>query len=190
MSLIVKQVESFYRSNFNNDNSYKLFISELRSHLYDYRKDSHKLEFLTSLIVIIKNDYDKHDIECDYNPKANCPTNIYFEDTLFFVQNEIDELLENMPTTEFNNIERVNINQSLEKILSDLDKVKMGQELTYNDFENEFKELKELYFLNKKTWSQLLIGKLSEMVAGGIIGESVSKDIVETVSKNFDGLIS
>ncbi len=35
----------------------------------------------------------------------------------------------------------------------------------------------------------MLIGRLTEMVSSGVINETISKDIVETVLKNYGGII-
>ena len=66
--------------------------------------------------------------------------------------------------------------------------LKKGQELIYNDLLNEIEELKELYFLGKKNWKQLLAGKIIEMVTGGVLNETVSKELIELTeiaTKNY-----
>lgn len=123
------------------------------------------------------------------NHRSKCIVNNNYENSLFFIQNERDEIIENLPSTDFTPPERADINESLQKILNDLDKIKMGQEITYEDLTIELNELKEFYYLNKKHWSQMLIGRLTEMVASGVISETISKDIIDTVSKHYEGLI-
>lgn len=49
----------------------------------------------------------------------------------------------------------------------------------------EMQELKELYFLSKKTWMQIFTGKITEMVAGGVISETISKELVNSISKTY-----
>lgn len=61
--------------------------------------------------------------------------------------------------------------------------------MLYEDLLKEINELKDLYFLGKKKWYQLLIGKSVEMAAGGIVSETVSKQIIEQVKSNLPGLI-
>ena len=190
MNIIQDQANRFYEWKFNEYGTYQEFISEVRTQLYEYRKDAHKLEFLDYLLTLIKQGFDKHLVVCIYkNEKDVCDVNKNYENTLFFIQNERDEVIESLPTTEFNLQERIEINESLQKILEDLNKIKIGQEFTYDDIVQELNELKEFYFLNKKHWSQMLIGRLTEMVASGVISETLSKDIVETVLKNYNGII-
>jgi O6-methylguanine-DNA--protein-cysteine methyltransferase len=190
MNLIQDQATDFYEWKFNEHGTYKEFISDVRIQLNEYRKDAHKLEFLDYLLTLLKQGFDKHLEVCQYkNEKGVCDVNKNYENSLFFVQNERDEVIELLPTTEFNLKERSEINESLQKILEDLNKIKIGQEFTYDDIVQELNELKEFYFLNKKHWSQMLIGRLTEMVASGVISETLSKEIVETVVKNYGGII-
>ncbi|WP_288985210.1 hypothetical protein [uncultured Flavobacterium sp.] len=190
MNLIQNQTNDFFEWKFNEHETYKEFISEVRNQLYEYRKDAHKLEFLDYLLTLLKQGFDNHLEVCQYkNEKGICDVNKNYENSLFFVQNERDEVIKRLPTTEFNVKERSEINESLQKILEDLNTIKIGQEFTYDDIVQELNELKEFYFLNKKHWSQMLIGRLTEMVASGVISETLSKEIVETVLKNYGGII-
>ena len=192
MNLIQKQAEHFYQIHVNDSGDYKDFIQELRSQLFEYHKGSHKIEFIDRIIILLKKDYDIHLVDCEYRDKnrLDCRFNTYYENTLFFIQNEKDETLSVLEPSEFSISERNLNNESLDKIIDDLRKIQVGQELTYNDLYDELQELKEYYFLSKKHWSQLLIGRISEMVAGGVISETVSKEIVDTVLKNYPGLIN
>jgi hypothetical protein len=190
MNIIQDQATRFYEWKFNEYGNYQEFISEVRTQLYDYRKDAHKLEFLDYLLTLLKQGFDKHLEVCPHkDEKGVCGVNKNYENSLFFIQNERDEVIENLPKTEFNLQERSEINYSLQIILEDLNKIKIGQQFTYDDIVEELNELKEFYFLNKKHWSQMLIGRLTEMVASGVISETISKDIVETVMKNYGGIV-
>lgn len=190
MNIIQDQASHFYDWKFNEYGTYQEFITEVRTQLYEYRKDAHKLEFLDYLMTLLKQDFDKHLLVCQHKDEKNvCAVNKNYENSLFFIQNERDELIEYLPKTEFNLQERSEINESLQKILDDLNKIKVGQQFTYDDIVEELNELKEFYFLNKKHWSQMLIGRLTEMVASGVISEAISKEIVETVIKNYGGII-
>ena len=190
MNLIQQQTADFLDRKFDERGKYDDFIQKVRTQLYEYRKDAHKLEFIDHLMTLLKQGYDKHLTRCEYpNDRGKCAINKNYENTLFFIQNERDEMIESLPSTDFSPQERTDINESLQKILADLDKIKMGQEITYDDLIAELNDLKEFYYLNKKHWSQMLIGRLTEMVASGVISETISKDIVETVTKHYAGLI-
>lgn len=100
---------------------------------------------------------------------------------LFFLTNELDDLNEQITPEEFTEPERKHLGTIIDNIMADLKAIRLGQEMTYDDFREEFKELQDLLYLNKKNWSQLFVGKLTEMIAGGVISETVSKDIIQFV---------
>lgn len=187
MNIIQKQANEFIKINMMSLNNHKKFIDNLRTELWEYKKDVHKIEFIEQIKQKAKIDYDKHIIVCN---EVNCSKNSFYENTLFFLQEELDELENHLTPENFTRNERREINVTLELILSDLNKLKLGQELTYNDMSAEFEELKDFYFLNKKNWLQLFQGKVTEMIAGGIISETLSKRIIETLSENYDKLIA
>jgi hypothetical protein len=189
MNIIQQQAKDFFRR-YDETGNYDEFIELVKSYLFKYRKVAHRLEFIDYIMVLLKNGYDEHLLRCEHpNEREKCQVNYNYENSLFFLQNEKEELLENLTPNDFSVSEKAETNKNLEQILDELKLVRLGQELTYDDFQKEFDELKQFYYLNKKTWSQLLFGKLTEMVAGGIISETISKQIVEAVSKHYEGII-
>jgi predicted DNA-binding protein (MmcQ/YjbR family) len=188
MNLIQKQAQEFLEYNLNTGDLYKNFISKVRNQLFEYRKTPHKIEFVNHLIKTIKIEYETHLNVC--HDLKNCDYNKFYENVLFFLQEEIEDLELQLTPIDFNKEERTSINESLQKILDNLNTLKLGQELTYNDLFEEFEELKDLYFLNKKHWTEIFIGKLSEMVVGGVINETVSKQIIDLIKKNYINLIN
>jgi hypothetical protein len=44
-------------------------------------------------------------------------------------------------------------------------------------------ELKALYFLDKKTWKQLLMGKMADFTAAGMVAERISKPLLELLKQ-------
>lgn len=45
-----------------------------------------------------------------------------------------------------------------------------------------------MYFLDKKNWSQLFMGKLTEMIASGVVSETMSKEIAGLIKSNYTEL--
>ncbi|MEQ6167701.1 hypothetical protein AAOE16_10945 [Ekhidna sp. MALMAid0563] len=82
----------------------------------------------------------------------------------------------------FTNTEVKDINNRLDDILNQITELKLGQQLTYDDFDKEFKELKDLLKkLNKKNWWETLHGKLLLMGLG-----KLDEDAFQIISKSFD----
>lgn len=188
MNIVQNQAKEFLEYSLFEGYSYKTFIDKVRGHIYDYRKVSHKIIFIETLLITLKVEYDNHYKVC--TDKNECSQNKFYENVLFFLQEDLEDLEEKINPEDFTSIEKKSINENLEKILTELNQIKLGQALTYDDLSKEFEDLKDLYFLNKKHWSQIFTGKLTEMVASGVISEAYSKKIIDLISENYDKLLS
>lgn len=188
MNIIEKQADDFVKYHMSDHGDYKEFIDKVRLQLYEYKKAIYKIEFVEYIISKAKIAFDDHLPIC--TSKNNCAVNKYYENTLFFLQEELEELESELNPEDFSRDEKTSLNQTLQKIVEDLNTIKLGQQITYDDVKDEFEELKALYYLNKKTWVQLFTGKLSELVAGGVISETISKDLAEIIKNSYKELIS
>jgi hypothetical protein len=168
----------------------KEIIDDVRLALYNYNKDSYKIQFLERLKYLYKDSYDQHLIGCTAKIKSDCPTNQIHEDILFFLQEELEVYDNSLDNEEFSLKDKELANEAFEKLLYEINLLKLGQEITYEDLSNEIEDLKNFYFLNKKNWTEMFIGKLSQMVVSGIIGETVSKEIINFIQDNYPKLIT
>ncbi len=91
--------------------------------------------------------------------------------------------------TGFTERDKKDINTKIDKVLAELEKIQTGNEIIWTDMKEELEELKEMYYLNKKNWRQLLTGKLSEMVISGIVSETISRRIAESINPFIGKLI-
>lgn len=190
LNLIQSQADQFIRNYGKiNPNVYNEFIEAIRMKLYDYHKDIYKIQFVEYVILRFKQSYDDHELKCTILPKENCTEKKVYENILFFLQEELEELEANLDEVYFNKPYRESLDKSMNEILARFDKLDLGQQITYDDLFNEIQELKSFYFLNKKNWLEMLTGKLSTMVVGGIISETVSKEIVTLLQEKYNDLI-
>ena len=74
------------------------------------------------------------------------------------------------------------VDQMIEMLKTEFETLKTGQEIIWTDMKADLEELKLFYNLSKKNWRQLLIGKFTEMVAAGVVSETISKEIVEFIN--------
>lgn len=88
-------------------------------------------------------------------------------------------------TDPFTADEKESYELKLEQILRELKDIKDGQQVIYNDLDQEFQDLKNWFILGKKNWKELYLGKLSNMVVSGIIGEAVASPLVNSFTKGF-----
>ena len=84
--------------------------------------------------------------------------------------------------SEFTESDKKQMNSKLDEILEKLEKVSLENETIWTDMKADFEELKNMYYLDKKNWRQLLVGKLTEWSLAGVISETFSKQIVEILT--------
>jgi hypothetical protein len=188
MNPIQNQAREFLMYNdshnyFGMPEAHRTYLEEVKTRLYDYRKPVHKVEFLEFIKTTLKKEFDHH------LPCPGCDADRFFENVLFHVQEEIESIETDFDSSAFRISEKEKISETLQQIVSDINKLQLGQELTYTDLDAAISELKTLYYLNKQNWTHLLIGKLTEMVAGGLIEETVSKAILDTIKLKYPNLI-
>ncbi len=182
MNLITKQAEKFSLYNLNSNKSYQEFIKLVNHELLQYSQFFHKVQFIETVMCEVRKEYDEHLLDC--TSKDDCDQNFYFESINFFL-NELRTIQnKNLTDQEFKEVDVIRNKTGIDEILNKLNEIQLGQQFTYDDFSDQFEELKSYFFLNKKSWNQMLAGKLLEMVAGGIITETVSKQIVSVFSSN------
>jgi len=163
-------------------------ISEARNELYDIYEDSDKVTFLQTILEGNEQQYQKHLLKC--TNIEGCPENYNHESINYYLRGELIRLGIPLNEDQFTHEERDMAENKLDQILEELKIVKAGQEILYEDLKAELEELKNLYVLGKKNWHQLLLGKTADMVMGGVISETVSKEIVTALGKVGQGLIS
>jgi len=182
MNIIQKQAEAFYQMNMREGpTKHQAFIDEVKSELYNYRKEAHKVEFLQWILAKLKMDFDRHYEECD--SKENCQINETYENSLFFLQIELEELEVSLSDQDFSMLEKTQMDKKLEEILDEIKLLRLGQEITFDGLSEELDELKALYYLDKKTWKQLLLGKLTDFTAAGMVAEKISKPLLELLKQ-------
>lgn len=188
MNIVKRHARDFLKYN-SGITEVRKFIKKVDERLWDYNVVSHKVIFLDYLVNEFRVALDKHSLKCNYRGNGQCPEEEMYEDILFFLQNRIEVLEIDLEANELSNSQRYNIQETLDKILNDINLLKTGQQITYDDLMQEFEELRDNMHLNKKNWRELFVGKLSEMVAAGVISETLSKSVVEIMKENIDQLI-
>lgn len=180
MNLISKQAEKFTLYNLDSNKRYQEFIQLVNQELSQYSQYSHKVQFLETVMVEVKKEYNEHLPKC--TSKDDCPHNLFYESIIFFLNELRVTLSKNLTLNEFKESDIIRYRTGIDEILLKLNDIQLGQQFTYDDFSEQFEELKSYFFINKTSWNNMLAGKLIEMVAGGVISETVSKQIVEILN--------
>jgi hypothetical protein len=177
MNLIEKQAEKFSRFNLNSSEIYHDFIGLVKFEISQYSQISHKIQFLETVMFEAKHEYGEHLPKC--TSIENCTENLYYESVIFFLNELRHELSKNLTKEDFGEIDILRYKTGIDEVLTKINELQLGQQLTYDDFSDQFEEMKSYFYMNKKTWNQMLIGKILEMVAAGVVSETLSQEIVE-----------
>lgn len=154
-----------------------------------------KIEVLEKIRDKFQGAYDEHLKECTEENPNECGTNKKYMKILYFLNQDITSKQQALATTvpegksDFTAKERAEADDRIDQILQELNELKTGQEIIWTDLTNELNELKEMYYLNKKHWRQLFVGKLAEMVGAGIVSETISKKIADTINPLYNQLL-
>jgi hypothetical protein len=184
MSLVEEMAKEFVDYKYDSCETPQDFIDLLRSELYRHSSDKNKIDFISKVKNEIRLKYDIHYNDCPN--KESCSELKEFNRNIYFLDGLLSEYGINLNNEDnFTENEIRDYSNKLDRIIKDLDEIKKGQGVIYNDLYDEIEELKNLYFLGKKNWKQLLAGKIIDMVAGGIIGETISKELI-----NLTGIIT
>ncbi|MES2773892.1 MAG: hypothetical protein V4722_06890 [Bacteroidota bacterium] len=188
MDIILKQANLFAENYFNGGGSrYQEILDAATDKVSAIDNPLDKIKFLNVVLEKSNSEYEKHKPVC--RDPENCSKNFAYENIAYFLTQELNRLGVHFNDDTFSDTDRQAAESKLDKILSQLADLKMGQEIIYEDLTKEISELKELYFLGKKKWYQLLIGKSTEMVASGIVSETVAKQIINTFKATSSNLL-
>jgi hypothetical protein len=178
MEIVSEIAKDFFEGHYYYSENPKSFISEVESELFNLGNKSDILNFLSIIKTSVEDENELHKEKC--REVGVCDVEKDHLKTIYYLKNLIEEngIIEKLNDT-FSEIEKRDYSEKLDKIINDLDELKKGHEIIYDGLYEEIEELKTLFFLGKKNWKQLLAGKTVEMVAGGIVSETVSKKLID-----------
>lgn len=189
LDIVESKAYEFIDNNFGSSNSTDELISDLERQLYKFTREKDKLKYLTVVSQYIQEEAAKHAKECG-NP-TNCGESKTHREATFFVNQMLEEYGIGINNNEvFTSEERIENNRKLDEILQEIQKLRMGQEIIYDDLIKEIEELKNLYFIGKKNWYQNLAGKFLEIVASKVVSETISKKFINIAGTTFNKLIT
>ncbi len=189
MDLIKKMAEDFVKYNISGGTSeYKVVINDVKNKLYEIDDQPDKIKYLNIVLDGNQTEYNKHKLVC--KDEEHCLTNFSHESISYFLGNELKKLGIVINDDTFTSEDKQEADSKLDKILEEIQTLKDGQQIIYDQITKDIEELKELYYLGKKKWHRQFIGTAIEMTTSGIVSETVSKSIIEVVKNNVVNLIS
>ncbi|MGL1888301.1 MAG: hypothetical protein OCD76_17430 [Reichenbachiella sp.] len=178
MNVIKELVDDFLSFDNEPSHNYKEFLDNLQSQLYDLNKDVDKIEFIHLTRNGLESQLTKHEETCK-NPET-CQFSKGYEMAFYFMDQELEELGIQKSDDHFTFDEQYDQDSKLDEILEEVQKLRKGQEIIYDDLFEEMAELKKMYFLKKKNWNQLFLGKLTELTINGL-NQEVTNRIMNSI---------
>lgn len=189
---IVEKESKIFSSDFFEGQMYNNTLGNLKSKLttklYDFSRDRDKLDFLKILRQESLKLEENHKRECN---SAGCSKVEEFELGLFVIDQEIDSInsyycYEPKSNDTFSSEEESDIHSKLNDIIDTLKNLGYGQEIIFEEIES----LKEHFNLGKKTWFQLLKGKILDLTIQGLIDKTAYAAIVKIIGDGYKELLS
>lgn len=180
--------DSFDRNIEYGFDDYKDVMSKIKREISNIDSQFDKVKFINIHLELVNEKYLEHLSECK-NPQT-CPTNFEYESISYFLKQELLKYGIDLSNDTFTIEEKRIKDDKLDKILQEIQELKLGNQIIYDDLLVEITELKELYFLGKKKWHQIFAGKFVDMAVSGVVSETVSKKIIESLKSDFVRLIN
>ncbi|MGB8191730.1 MAG: hypothetical protein WCF67_07425, partial [Chitinophagaceae bacterium] len=178
---ILKDAEQFAKRLLPHSSHTITAQKELDGKLSLYRTDKNKYYFLKELRKLIHKDEVTHN--CG---RQNCGHERLTANAKFIIDQELESLEtyfspDFIQKEEFAGHEKVDMNAKIDEVLESLQNLGLGQQIIFEEIE----ELKQHLNLNKKTWTQLLKGKLIDLAVASIISKETASRIFDTITESI-----
>lgn len=164
---------------------YVYFIKSTRSIINNYQKSNQKIIFLSNLLTIVNTKYERHLIFCSCN---NCRFVEYYQHIIFYLQSEMEFFETSILESQLSKSERYKIKMEINSMIKMLDDLKEKNINKYSYFASELRDMKNYFYLDKKIWKELFIGKIYELENSDIINMTHRKILlskINFISKGF-----
>lgn len=151
----------------------------IRDRINDIDNKKDKIKFLSIALDVANSSYNEHLKIC--KTPEDCRKNYEYVSIVYYLQQELQRLGIFLNDDTFTNEEEIIADAKINEVLNRLEKIEFGQEIIYEDITKNIEELKTLKYLGKKNWYELFLGKIFEMTLGGVISETVSKNIADYI---------
>lgn len=190
MNIVEKEAKRFFRDEFFDRGKVNNLVnlkSELTTKLYDFNRDRDKLDFLKILRDSTVVALEEHKKVCK---GGGCRFDEERNTGVFVIDQEIDEINkfytnEAENRDKFSPKEESDLHSKLNHIVEELYKQGLGQEIIFNEIES----LKNHFNLGKKSWFQLVKGKLFDLVLEKTLDEGIVKGLYANLSDGFNDVV-
>lgn len=153
--------------------------------ILNYKKNIYSIVFLERLKVLVKDNQDRHIQFCDSTEHNECRFSKFYKVVLFYLQNELDYQEKDLPFSYFKKSERRLLDHDIEEMVNLLPVLKQVNKGNYMKLKLELNEMKSYYFLDKKNWKQLFLGKVMVLQNTHVISPEQSATLIEKIEQRF-----
>jgi hypothetical protein len=180
-SQAIEFAEDFFIS--GKPNTIENLKDRLDSKLCLFRKDKDQLDFLKVLFNEIMRDIETHESDCK---TIGCKYRENKANGFFLIQQEVDGInnrfvFEPNHEDRFSTDDEISLHNKLNSIIYQLDRQDAAQHALFEEMES----LKNHFGLGKRTWFQLLKGKLVDVAIEKGIEISIVQPIYNALSEGF-----
>ncbi len=141
--------------------------------------------FLERLQDLVKISQEKHLRFCSDTEHHTCRFRTFYKVVLFYLKNELDYQERNLPFVYFKRNERRELDQTIEEMVSLIQAMKTIDRSNFMKLKLELYEMKSYYFLDKKNWRQLFLGKVMVLEHSRIITHEQSSTLLKRIEERF-----
>lgn len=168
-----------------NCSNYRDFTIQCNKAILNYKKNIHCIVFLERLKLLVKDNQDRHNQYCTSTEEHECRFSRFYKVVLFYLQNELDYQEKDLPFSYFKKSERRTLDHDIEEMVNLLPMLKQVNKGNYMKLKLELNEMKSYYFLDKKNWKQLFLGKIMVLQNSQVISSEQSATLIEKIEKRF-----
>lgn len=156
-------------------------IDAYSNKICEFFTSSDKIHFTTIILEEVNINHELHLMKC--KEINECRVNFSYNAIIYHLQSKLEELGISTNIDHFTLSEKETYTSGIENLKDEIRLLELGQEIIYDDIMAEFEEQKNYFFLGKKTWKQLLIGKMVS-IFGNSLAEQLMKKLFEKFFNN------
>jgi hypothetical protein len=165
--------------------------SDLNSFLLTFRRYRDKHASLLIIRGIIEQNILNHREagKCPHENQTDCPLENQTSILLFAIDQEVEDVIrfvEDISEHSFSSAEQSQLYQTINEVISKLKEMELAQSAGMEVLYEELIDLKERLNYDKKTFKQLVFGKIAESIAGGVIDKALGAQIYSSLTNGLN----
>ncbi len=179
-SLANKFFDDFNENKIDHQFDASAYPNHLRSEVCKIARPEDQVIFMRQVLTKNAEAKKKHLLKCSYpGDREKCPETNVHNVIAYFTNQEIEKLTRQSDSDEsFSVCEIAQINDALDEVMAKLRELQLGQEVIYSEID----ELKSMTHLKKKTFMEVVLGKVVKVAGDKVTDPEVLRWIYERIT--------